>query len=293
MPINVFCKSSSSHGNGNRSDTSLFAIVLQKPDLRSNYLEADVEEDINMKNHFRSKNLPDLISIREAASNNYVDNKFNDPSKIKNTDHVDFNDKGLDNVRFVKVNSIPTLKEQLTPKIYVDQTISDDVDNSSSLRLYPDEKLKLDEQDSIVLDSFLTLPKTIIKLPTKSDVDKKINDLSMIKNTAHVDFNDENLDNVRFVKVKSIPAVREHLTLNFFVDQAISYRLDGLSFIGLDPDEKLKLDEQGSIVPNSTLTSTKTIIDLHTKSYVDSSYEICKIYHLYLMILTMNLVLIN
>ena len=58
---------------------------------------------------------------------------------MKNTVHFDSNDKDLDIVRFVKVNSIPTLEEQLIPKIYVDQAISDGMDNSSFLRLEPDE----------------------------------------------------------------------------------------------------------------------------------------------------------
>ena len=36
----------------------------------------------------------------ELATKRYTDNKFNDPSIVKNTDHVDFNDKNLDNVQF-------------------------------------------------------------------------------------------------------------------------------------------------------------------------------------------------
>ena len=63
---------------------------------------------------------------------------------IKNTDHVDFKDKDLDNVHSMKVNSIPSLAVQRTPKIYVDQAISDGVNESSLLRLDPDEKLELD-----------------------------------------------------------------------------------------------------------------------------------------------------
>ena len=42
-----------------------------------------------------------------------------------------------------------------------------------------------------------------------------------IGNIAYVDFNDENLDNVRLVEVNSLPAVREHLTPNLYVDNAI------------------------------------------------------------------------
>ena len=174
----------------------------------------------------------------------------------------------------IKVNSYPTLEEQLTPKIYVDQAISDGVNESSLLRLDPNEKLKLDEQDSIILNSTLKLPKTKIELPTKNYVDKNFNDPSIIRNTAHVDVNDKNLDNVRFVKVNSMPAVREHLTPKYYVDNAISYWLDELSLLRLDPGEQLKLDEEDSIILNSALTSPKTIIELATKSYVDSLHEI-------------------
>ena len=169
MPINVF-RNSNSNNSEKTIDTNLF---VQKPYLRTNYIEANIEEDIDLKNQNRIKNSPDPISIREAISKNYVDSNFNDPSIIRNTSHVDFNDKNLDNVRFIKVNSMPTLEKQLTPQIYVDQAISHGVDESSLLRLDPDEKLNLDEQDSIVLNSGLTLPKTITELPKKSYVKSK------------------------------------------------------------------------------------------------------------------------
>ena len=83
MPINVFGNSSNS--SDNKIDTSLF---VQKPFLRTNYLESNIEEDIDLKNQFRIKNLPDPISIQEPASKNYVDDKFNDPSIFKKTLHI-------------------------------------------------------------------------------------------------------------------------------------------------------------------------------------------------------------
>ena len=43
----------------------------------------------------------------------------------------------------------------------------------------------------------------------------------MIKDTAHVDFNDKNLDNFRFIKMNSVPAVSQHLTHKHHVDNAI------------------------------------------------------------------------
>ena len=72
---------------GNSSNKSEIAIVtsliVKKPCMRTNHLEASLVEDIDLKNQYRIKNLPDPISIREAASKTYVDNKYNDPSIIK------------------------------------------------------------------------------------------------------------------------------------------------------------------------------------------------------------------
>ena len=63
MPINVFGNSS------NNSDNKIYtSLIVQKPYLGTNYIESNIEEDIDLKNQLRIKNLPDPISIREAAS---------------------------------------------------------------------------------------------------------------------------------------------------------------------------------------------------------------------------------
>ena len=142
------------------------------------------------------------------------------------------------------------------------------------MRTDPDEILKLDDQNSITFKSSLTLPKTIIEVPTKSYVDKKIKDPSIIGNIAHFDFKDQNLENVIFVNVNSMLAIREHLTPRHYVDQANFYHVNELYLLRSDPDEESKLNEQNSIDLNSTLTSPKTILELRTKSYVDSLHEI-------------------
>ena len=162
MPTNVF--GNSSNNSDNKIDTSLF---VQKPYLRTNYIESNIEEDIDLKTEYRIKNLPDPISIRETCSKNYADNLFNDPSIVKNTEHIDLNDRNNTNARFIQVNQLPQIKIHLTAKLYVDNSI----DESSLLRLDPDEKLNLHEQNSIFLNSTLTSPKTIIELPTKSYID--------------------------------------------------------------------------------------------------------------------------
>ena len=121
-----------------------------------------------MKNQFKIKNLLCPPDHSDAVSKSYVDSGLNDPSIIRNTSHVEFNEKKLDNVRFVKVNSMPAVGEHLTAKYYVDKAISHSVRQSSLLRLDPDEKVKVDEQNSINLNSALTSPQTIIEVPSKS-----------------------------------------------------------------------------------------------------------------------------
>ena len=94
----------------------ILVFFVQKPYLRTNYIESNLEEDIDLKNQFRIKNLPDPISIREAASKNCVDNLFNDPSIIKNNAHIDLNDRNITNARFIQVNQLPQIDSHFDSK---------------------------------------------------------------------------------------------------------------------------------------------------------------------------------
>ena len=98
---------------------------VQKPHLRINYIESNIGEDIDSKNQYRIKNLPDPISIREAASKNYVVNKYNDHSLIKNTEHIDPNDRNITNARFIQVNQLPEIDSPLTAKLFVDNSLDE------------------------------------------------------------------------------------------------------------------------------------------------------------------------
>ena len=51
---------SSSVKEDNQIDTSAF---VKKPYLKSNYIEANMEEDIDMKNQYYIKNLPNQLLI--------------------------------------------------------------------------------------------------------------------------------------------------------------------------------------------------------------------------------------
>ena len=159
MPINVF--GNSSNNSEQKIDSSLF---VSKPYLRTNYIEANIEEDIDLKNQYRIKNLPDPISITEAASKNYVDNLFNVSSIVKNSTLIDLKDRNISNARFIQVNQVPRIDSHLTAKLYVDNSI----DESSLLQFDPNEKLDLDNQDSILFNFSVTESKTVMEIPKKS-----------------------------------------------------------------------------------------------------------------------------
>ena len=86
---------------------------------------------------------------------------------MKNTDHIDFQDHNLINVRFIQVNSYPAINSHLTCKEYVDNNINWAVDNSSLLRLDSNEQLDIPNQDYITLNSYFTIPQNYSKYTNK------------------------------------------------------------------------------------------------------------------------------
>ena len=189
MPINVF--GNSSHGNNNKFDTTLF---VQKPYLRSNYIESNIEEDIDLKNQFRIKNIPDPISIREAASKNYVDNLFNDPSIVKNDAHIGLNDRNITNCRFLSVNQLPQIDSHLTAKFYVDNSI----DESSLVRNNRDNDFnnyKLTNINSITLNKQAENDDEVI---TKSYADQFHQENERTRRNLGINFYNESSTILRF-----------------------------------------------------------------------------------------------
>ena len=65
MPINVF--GNSSNNSDNKIDTSLF---VQKPYLRTNYIESNIEEDIDLKINIELKIYLILLVLGNQFQNN-------------------------------------------------------------------------------------------------------------------------------------------------------------------------------------------------------------------------------
>ena len=100
-----------------------------------------------------------------------------------------------------------------------------------------------------------------------------MNDASAIRNRAHIDSKDEILDNVRFVKVNSMPDVGEHLTAKYYVDRAISNTVDELTSIrnNLDNDfNHFILTKLNRITLNNQSVKENQVI---TNSFVDQLHQ--------------------
>ena len=230
MPINVFGNSSSSHDNGNKIDTSLF---VQKPYLRTNYLEANIEEDIDMKKKFKIKKLSSPQENSDAVCKSYVDNLFNDPSIIKNNIHIDLNDRNITNARFIQVNQWPQIDSHLTPKIYVDNA----VDESSLVRNNKDNDFgnyNLTNINSITLNKQTENDNEVI---TKAYVDqfhqeneRSRRDLGIdfcnesddiVKNNQDNDLNDNKLTNINSITINNNPTDDNHVSNKKYVDDEL------------------------------------------------------------------------
>ena len=103
MPINVFGKS---NNNENKIDTSQF---VQKPYLRSSYIEEDINHDIDLKNQYKIINIPNPNNDKDIVNKIYIDNKIGDIIKrnIQNDDYISFLDN--DNVEYKLIKYRPKI----------------------------------------------------------------------------------------------------------------------------------------------------------------------------------------
>ena len=228
MPNNVF--GNFSNNSEQKIDTSL---LVQKSYLRTNYIESNIEEDIDLKVQYRIHNLPDPIRTREACSKNCVDNLFNDPSIIKNTAHIDMNDRNITNARFIQVNKLPQIDSHLTAKLYVDSSI----DGSSLVRNNKDNvfgNYNLTNINSITLNKQAENDNEDI---TKAYVDQfhqenersrrdvgldfydESNDL--LKNNQDNDLNDSKLTSLDSITVNRNPTSDNELSNKKYIDDEL------------------------------------------------------------------------
>ena len=183
MPINVFGNSSNNNNNDNKIDTSL---LVKKPYLRTNYIESKIEEDIDLKNQYKIKNLPDPISRREAASKNYVDNAVDESSLVKNIQDNDFGNPNLTMINSITLNKEAENDNQVITKAYVDQFHQENERSRRDLGI---------------------------------DFYNESNDL--VKNNQDNDFNDNKLTNINSITINNYPSDNNHVSNKKYIDDEL------------------------------------------------------------------------
>ena len=126
-------------------------------------------------------------TILEIPTKNYVDEKFNDPSIIKNTDHVDFKDKDIDNVRWITVNEMLEWKNDLTPKLYVHKALSDILSYVNNLH----------------------------------EINKNERDLSLVFNDQDIEFDNNKLTNLDSIRVNRNPNLDNELANKKYINDEL------------------------------------------------------------------------
>ena len=90
-----------------------------------------------------------------------------------------------------------------------------------------------------------------------------------MKNTEHIDLNDRNITNARFIQVNQLPQIDSHLTAKFYVDNAIDetplIRNNKYNDFG-----NYKLTNINSITLNKKAENDNEVI---TKAYVDQFHQ--------------------
>ena len=228
MPINVF--GNSSNNSGNKIDSSLF---VQKPYLRINYIESNIEEDIDLKNQYKIINLPNPTNLQDACTKNYADNLFNDPTIIKNSAHIDLNDKNLTNARFIQVNQLPQIDSHFTAKLYVDTQI----DQPSIVRNNQDNDFGNYTLNNINTITLNKQPENDNEVITKAYVDqfhqeneRSRRDLGnnfynessdLVKNNQDNDFKDNKLTNINSITINNSPTDNNHVSNKKYIDDEL------------------------------------------------------------------------
>ena len=150
--MNVF-GSTSLTGQANL-DTTLF---VQKPYLRTNYIESDMEQDIDMKQKFKIKNLLDPINANDAANKAYIDRNINESTLLRIPTYEPLR------------NDYVTLKNIESNKV-IELATTNYVKDDISIKNYNKTN---DIIDSIDVANHDFTP-TIITLPTKQYIDSKL-----------------------------------------------------------------------------------------------------------------------
>ena len=152
---------------------------------------------------------------------------------MKNTAHIDLNDKFITNARFIQVNQWPQIDSRLTPKLYVDIAI----DGESLVRNNQDtdfNNYNLTKINRITLNIEAENDNEVF---TKAYIDQFHNDnernrrdlgidfykesSDLLKNNQDNDLNDNKLTNINSITINKPPTDDNHVSNKKYIDDEL------------------------------------------------------------------------
>ena len=202
------------------SNTSTSASNVTRSYIRANYIESNLEEDIDMKNQFKILNLPNPTLPQDPATKYYVDNKtvdlvpnseFDNTTIVRTNKNNNFNGNTITGCESVYVNRDPQYDLELSTKQYTDTLIDESsivrnnkeniFNKSISLNTDPTKQFNDYEIDNI-------LPKSVIS----EFITTSIDEFSLLR--LH---QDEKLDHSDYITLESnltVPKTILYIPLN-------------------------------------------------------------------------------
>ena len=202
------------------SSTSTSTSGVTKTYIRANYIESNLEEDIDMKNQFKILNLPNPTLLQDPATKYYVDNKtldlvpnseFDNTTIVRTNKNNNFNGNTITGCESVYVNRDPQYDLELSTKQYTDTLIDESsivrnnkeniFSKSISLNTDPTKQFNDYEIDNI-------LPKSVIS----EFITTSIDEFSLLR--LH---QDEKLDHSDYITLESnltVPKTILYIPLN-------------------------------------------------------------------------------
>ena len=158
---------------------------------------------------------------------------FNDPSIIKNTEHIDLNDRNITNARFKQVNQWPQVDSHLTAKLYVDT----EIDQSSLVRNNQDKGFNNNNFTNIKSINLNTQAVNDIEVIIKAFEDQfnqenersrrdigldfydESNDL--VKNNQENNLNDKKITNMKSITINNNSTNDNHVSNKKYIDDEL------------------------------------------------------------------------
>ena len=152
---------------------------------------------------------------------------------MKNTEHIDLNDRNITNARFIQVNQWPQIDSHLTPKLYVDT----EIDQSTLVRNNQDNDSNNNDLTNINSTTVNTQAVNDNQVITKAYVDQfhQENEQSrrdlgkdfynessdIVKNNQDNDPNDNKLTNINSITINNNPTDDNHVSNKKYIDDEL------------------------------------------------------------------------